>query len=308
MSPGARARAPSQALMLACRARALIDGRLAPSIDDVVALARAGAAPPHGAQLRRARRRRHAWRRSSSGSWRRSADGGGGTSHIAPRQLLGPPAAAAGGGRARRRHGGARRARPAPRRHRRDLLAVPAIPARRSRAAHRLARERQIDAALCARDRMGGGAERLAVARRLRLDGLCLGAATLPTKRARADLLALALAALLVRGGERVSLLGTGVARRPAAAPCWTGLALTPRAPGAGAPACPASSRCRAMRQLVLIGDLLAPLDDHSCAGRPLRRDGGSAAICCRCSIRPRRRCPLPAASASKGWSARRRC
>jgi MoxR-like ATPase len=34
--PGPRA---SQALMLACRARALIDGRYAPSIDDVVALA-----------------------------------------------------------------------------------------------------------------------------------------------------------------------------------------------------------------------------------------------------------------------------
>jgi MoxR-like ATPase len=34
--PGPRA---GQALMLACRARALIDGRFSPSIDDVVALA-----------------------------------------------------------------------------------------------------------------------------------------------------------------------------------------------------------------------------------------------------------------------------
>jgi MoxR-like ATPase len=34
--PGPRA---SQALMLACRARALLEGRLAPSVDDVVALA-----------------------------------------------------------------------------------------------------------------------------------------------------------------------------------------------------------------------------------------------------------------------------
>ena len=34
--PGPRA---SQALMLACRARALIDGRFAPSVDDVLALA-----------------------------------------------------------------------------------------------------------------------------------------------------------------------------------------------------------------------------------------------------------------------------
>ena len=34
--PGPRA---SQALMLACRARALLDGRYAPSVDDVIALA-----------------------------------------------------------------------------------------------------------------------------------------------------------------------------------------------------------------------------------------------------------------------------
>jgi MoxR-like ATPase len=35
--PGPRA---GQALMLACRARAVLDGRLAPSVDDVAALAR----------------------------------------------------------------------------------------------------------------------------------------------------------------------------------------------------------------------------------------------------------------------------
>ena len=35
--PGPRA---SQALMLACRARAVLDGRLAPSVDDVAALAK----------------------------------------------------------------------------------------------------------------------------------------------------------------------------------------------------------------------------------------------------------------------------
>ena len=40
---------------------------------------------------------------------------------------------------------------------------------------HRLARERQVAAALCPRDRMGSGAERLAVARRLGVDGLQLG-------------------------------------------------------------------------------------------------------------------------------------
>ncbi|MGH7006437.1 MAG: AAA family ATPase, partial [Alphaproteobacteria bacterium] len=35
-APGPRA---SQALMLACRARAVVQGRLAPSVDDVIALA-----------------------------------------------------------------------------------------------------------------------------------------------------------------------------------------------------------------------------------------------------------------------------
>ena len=64
--PGPRA---SQALMLACRARALLDGRLAPSVDDVRGAGAAGAAPPHGAQLRRARRRRR------HGAGHRPADG-----------------------------------------------------------------------------------------------------------------------------------------------------------------------------------------------------------------------------------------
>ncbi len=41
----------SQALMLAVRARALLDGRLAPSIDDVHRSCRAGAQAPHGAHL-----------------------------------------------------------------------------------------------------------------------------------------------------------------------------------------------------------------------------------------------------------------
>ena len=50
--PGPRA---SQAFMLACRARAIIEGRLAPSVDDVVALARADPAPSHGGELLRPR-------------------------------------------------------------------------------------------------------------------------------------------------------------------------------------------------------------------------------------------------------------
>ena len=67
--------------MLCARARALYDGRLAPSIDDVHGAGRAGAAAPHGADLRRARRRHDACATSSralarSGelsAWRASA-------------------------------------------------------------------------------------------------------------------------------------------------------------------------------------------------------------------------------------------
>ena len=49
--PGGPPRA-GQALMLGARAKALIDGRLAPSIDDVVALAGTCPSAPHGADLR----------------------------------------------------------------------------------------------------------------------------------------------------------------------------------------------------------------------------------------------------------------
>ncbi len=42
--PGPRA---AQALMLASRARALLDGRLSPSVDDVARAGPPGAAPPH---------------------------------------------------------------------------------------------------------------------------------------------------------------------------------------------------------------------------------------------------------------------
>ena len=54
--PGPRA---SQALMLAVRARALLEGRFAPSIDDVTRTGRARPQAPHGADLRRARGRRN---------------------------------------------------------------------------------------------------------------------------------------------------------------------------------------------------------------------------------------------------------
>ena len=53
--PGPRA---AQALMLAARARALVDGRLSPSLDDIADAGGAGAQAPDGAELRRPRRGR----------------------------------------------------------------------------------------------------------------------------------------------------------------------------------------------------------------------------------------------------------
>lgn len=84
--------------------------------------------------------------------------------------------------------------------------------------------------------------------------------AELPTKRARSDLLVLALAALLVRGGERVTLLGSGIA--PA-----SGRAVLSRvAHSLARPAAPANlpefESLPRHGQIVMIGDLLAPLDE----------------------------------------------
>ncbi|MFV3074669.1 DUF58 domain-containing protein [Niveispirillum fermenti] len=90
----------------------------------------------------------------------------------------------------------------------------------------------------------------------------------LSSKRERADLVVLALAALLLRGGERVHLAGSDVP--PSAARSilprladW----LTARADGhdgSGLP--PAAVRLPRHAQAVLVGDLLSPLDDIQAA------------------------------------------
>ena len=86
----------------------------------------------------------------------------------------------------------------------------------------------------------------------------------LPTKRERADLLTLALAALLLRGGERVTLLGTGIAPSHGRAVLnRMAQQLLRETPGenksAGLPCIEPLPR---HGQLVLIGDLLAPLEE----------------------------------------------
>jgi len=86
--------------------------------------------------------------------------------------------------------------------------------------------------------------------------------AAVATKRSRADLLLLALAALLIRGGERVALLGTGIAPTSGRA-VLNRLAQTLERPGAApSPGLPTFEPLPRYGQLVMIGDLLAPLEE----------------------------------------------
>jgi uncharacterized protein (DUF58 family) len=91
--------------------------------------------------------------------------------------------------------------------------------------------------------------------------------AAMPTKRRRADILVLALAALLVRGGERATLLGSGLPPATGRA-VLNRIALTLERPTGGANL-PVFEPLPRHGQLVLAGDLLAPLDEiHAVVGR----------------------------------------
>ncbi|WP_044562007.1 DUF58 domain-containing protein [Azospirillum sp. B4] len=90
----------------------------------------------------------------------------------------------------------------------------------------------------------------------------------LPLKRERADLLALALACLLVRGGERVGLMGgpRPLPGRPALEPLALALGRKEAAPAPVSPALPPSIPLARHARLVMMGDLLAPLGDIQAA------------------------------------------
>ncbi len=128
--------------------------------------------------------------------------------------------------------------------------------------------------------------------------------AAVPFKRERADLLLLALASLLLRGGERVRLIGGPAAAARRAVRAW-------RISPTGLRACAAAAACRRRSPLprharvVLIGDFLAPLDEIRRVGGRRSRRSRSSGICCRCSTRRKRCCPTPAGSGSRGWSTR---
>lgn len=85
----------------------------------------------------------------------------------------------------------------------------------------------------------------------------------LPTKRDRADLLLMALAVLLVRGGERTTILNTAIAPSAArSALPRLALHLTERQGRPDGAHLPVPEPLPRHAQVVLIGDLLAPLDE----------------------------------------------
>ena len=80
-----------------------------------------------------------------------------------------------------------------------------------------------------------------------------------PTKRDRAELLLVALASLLVRGGERLTLLGSGIAPMNGRIALSRVVEMIDRNPTADS--LPAFEPLPRAGQLVLIGDFLSPLD-----------------------------------------------
>jgi uncharacterized protein (DUF58 family) len=92
----------------------------------------------------------------------------------------------------------------------------------------------------------------------------------LATKQARADLLLVALAALLVRGGERASLIGSGLPPLGGRVALNRIAAMIDRPSGSGnAASLPGFEPLPRYAQLVLIGDFLSPLDEiHAVVGR----------------------------------------
>jgi len=87
-----------------------------------------------------------------------------------------------------------------------------------------------------------------------------LAGAEWPTKRDRAELLLVALASLLVRGGERLSLLGSGIAPMNGRVALTRITELISRDPSQS-DSLPAFEPLPRAGQLVLIGDFLSPLD-----------------------------------------------
>ena len=195
----------SQALMLVARARALLDGRLAPSIDDVIALAepvlkhrmaltfaaRADGETIGGVIGKLAARHRITieWRLTDQGAATR-LKATRRASGRRPRARCGHAAAHPGIAPHRRdRH--PRPAWPQARRLRREFLAVPPLRVRRGSAPHRLAPLRARRRSLCARAGMGGRAHGLDLAGPFALDEILVAHSRCESKLDRTLVIAL---------------------------------------------------------------------------------------------------------------------
>ncbi|HEY8873090.1 MAG TPA: hypothetical protein VIM52_08675 [Stellaceae bacterium] len=94
-----------------------------------------------------------------------------------------------------------------------------------------------------------------------------------PTKRDRAELILVALASLLIRGGERLTLIGSGLAPTTGRVALTRLVHLLERAPdqepvtqGTATQGLPPFEPLPRAGQLVLVGDFLAPLDNVNAA------------------------------------------
>ena len=303
--------------MLAVRARALLDGRLAPSIDDVLALAEpilkhrmalTFAARADGETIDGVIGRLEvADRMSCMASSRRAPTG------------TRPPAAqrASGEGRslaatmprlileARRVaatviHGlhGRRRAGPGE-----NFWQYRRFVSGEAGRARRLAPLGARRSSLCARAGMGGRAHGLDLARPFAVDGVSRRRSPQDTKLDRTLVVAFALAEVLVEGGERVGIPGL---MRP------TGSRNVHRQDGAGAscttrpsaPACRRRSRRRRSPRSCVLSDLWSPIADVRTHHRAAVRRAARTAMSCRSSIRPKRPSRIRAASSSSSRKA----
>ena len=120
---------------------------------------------------------------------------------------------------------------------------------------------------------MGSRADRVPMARRsARCDGAPRSRRS--RSRTRAALLLLALAALLLRGGEHVALMEGREVGHWGDAPRWIGW---PRRcpPAARSPGLPPKCRCLGMRAWCCSGDFLSPLAEIQAVVARLRRNSG---------------------------------
>jgi uncharacterized protein (DUF58 family) len=93
-----------------------------------------------------------------------------------------------------------------------------------------------------------------------------------PTKRDRAELLLVALASLLVRGGERLTLLGSGITPMSGRIALSRVVEMIDR--NSSADSLPAFESLPRAGQLVLIGDFLSPLDAVNASVTPFAAAG----------------------------------